>query len=448
MRLPSRFTAALAGLALAVGLVPGSSVPAEARNSNPPTPGAFTGYGFDQCVAPTQKAMDAWLEHSPFQAVGIYISGDSRGCRTQPNLTPTWVSTQLAKGWRLLPIALGPQARCHPSFPRYGDDPTIKAKPGPKGRYPRARRQGRAEAVKNAADARALGLAPGSTIFYDLEGFDHTKRHCRESALAFVSAWNLRMRKLGYVTGLYSSASSGIAMVDAARRNRPGQFNLPQQIWIARWDGVADTSTTYIPEDGWRPGGRLKQYRGDHHETWGGVRINIDSNWLELGQRPSALKEQRCGGTRVSFPRYGVLKPKKNQPARTRALQCLLKETGHYQGRINGKYTKKTRQAARAWQASKGLPVKGRFNRRHWVALHAQGDSPLLKVGATGPAVRRVQRALNAAIAPKVTPRVKVNGLYNQRTEAAMKRYQSKLGHPASGIANRTTWALLQAGRR
>ena len=58
--------------------------------------------------------MDAWLEASPFRAVGIYISGASRGCRDQPNLTPTWVSTQLAKGWRLLPITLGPQAACNP----------------------------------------------------------------------------------------------------------------------------------------------------------------------------------------------------------------------------------------------------------------------------------------------------------------------------------------------
>ena len=73
-------------------------------------------------MAPTQAAMDAWITHSPFRAVGIYISGDSRACRTQPNLSPTWVSTQVARGWRLLPIALGPQASCLDRFPRYKDD--------------------------------------------------------------------------------------------------------------------------------------------------------------------------------------------------------------------------------------------------------------------------------------------------------------------------------------
>ena len=78
------------------------------------TPGDFTGHGFDQCLAPTQSAMNTWWKKSPFSAVGIYISGDSRACRSQPNLSPTWVATQVARGWRLLPIALGPQASCQP----------------------------------------------------------------------------------------------------------------------------------------------------------------------------------------------------------------------------------------------------------------------------------------------------------------------------------------------
>ncbi len=99
------------------------------------TPGNFRGYGFDQCLAPTQKAMDTWLKHSPFLAVGIYISGASRACRDQPNLTPTWITTQLQNGWRLLPITLGPQAPCNPRFPRYGNDHVIDNDPGSGGKY-------------------------------------------------------------------------------------------------------------------------------------------------------------------------------------------------------------------------------------------------------------------------------------------------------------------------
>ena len=109
MSRPAARTARATILSLVVGLVATFSVgslTAPAHAENVVTPGDFTGYGFDQCLGPTQSAMNRWLTHSPFLSVGIYISGDSRACRSQPNLTPRWISTQLRKGWRLLPITL------------------------------------------------------------------------------------------------------------------------------------------------------------------------------------------------------------------------------------------------------------------------------------------------------------------------------------------------------
>ena len=123
---------------------------------NPPTPGNFTGYGFDQCDAPSQAAMDRWLQHSPFLAVGIYISGNSRACRAQPNLTAGWVRRQLAGGWRLLPITLGPQSTCVGRFPRYGKniDPTISN--SSTNDYYAARVQGRDTAIEAVSRARDI----------------------------------------------------------------------------------------------------------------------------------------------------------------------------------------------------------------------------------------------------------------------------------------------------
>jgi len=226
------------------------SVPAEQARvakqlfTNPVTPGTYTGLGFDQCHAPEQYKMDAWLAASPYRAVGIYISGASRGCRDQPNLTPTWISTQLTKGWRLLPITLGPQANCNPGFPRYGTDPVISGKLNQQGQYAKAFSQGTTEASTAVATAQALGIVPGSTLWYDLEGYDVTNTACRESSLWFLSAWTQQLHALGYVSGVYSSAGSGIKSLDDARVLRPGVFTLPDQIWIARWDGQANTSTT------------------------------------------------------------------------------------------------------------------------------------------------------------------------------------------------------------
>ena len=143
-------------------------------------------------------------------------------------------------------------------------------------------------------------------------------------------------------------------MLDDARLQRPGQFALPDRIWIARWDGVANTSTSYIAEDGWRPGGRMKQFKGGHKETWGGVTINIDSNYLELSGTTTApppapvpvpvataVPETHCGGTRVDFPAYYTLKPKAASKARTLALQCLLKEKKRYAGKLTGAYDRR-----------------------------------------------------------------------------------------------------------
>ena len=162
-----------------------------------------------------------------------------------------------------------------------------------------------------------------------------------------------RTKALGYVAGFYSSASSGIKMLDDARVQRPGQFALPDRIWIARWDGAANTSTTYIPEDGWRPGGRMKQYRGGHNETWGGVTINIDSNYIDLGAGSVAAPEGRCPGTRLGFWKYPTLTPAAAQPTRVKVLQCLLTEQGTYSGPLSGTYDAATVAAARAWQASR-----------------------------------------------------------------------------------------------
>ena len=448
-RLPRTFLAA-ATLVLAAPLA--TLVPAGAADQPAPrlasqrqvalaTPGDFTGYGFDQCVAPTQKAMNAWWRKSPFSAVGIYISGDSRACRTQPNLSPTWVATQVARGWRLLPIALGPQASCQPRFPRYADDFRISATPT--GGYAKAAQQGAAEADKNAADATAYGIGPGSTIWYDLEGFDLTNTHCRESALVFTSAWVSRIKALGYVAGFYSSASSGIKMLDDARTKRPGQFALPDRIWIARWDGVANTSTTYIPEDGWRPGGRMKQYLGGHNETWGGVTINIDSNFIDLGAGSVPVPEGRCPGTRLGFWKYPTLTPSAAQPTRVKVLQCLLTEQGTYSGPVNGSYDAATIAAARAWQSKRKFTPTDTFEKRHWTALLSAGARTTVKRGSVGESVHRLQRALNAAGAG----RFRASGVVDAKTEAALRAYQRRLRIPVSGVATRQTWNKLQQGR-
>ncbi len=447
--MPARSTVAAALLGLVMAVVPNVSASAQTDPApNPVTPGDFRGFGFDQCLAPTQRTMDAWLNHSPFLSVGIYISGNSRACRSQPNLTPAWISNQLRKGWRLLPITLGPQASCSTRFPRYDDDPVIDDRPGRADRFPYARRQGRAEAAKTVGDAAALGIEAGSTLWYDIEAFDDRNSRCRESALAFLSAWTNKLHNLHYVSGVYSSAGSGIAVLDDARVERPGVYTMPDMIWLARWDGVANTSSSYVRDDGWVPGGRVKQYEGGHNETWGGVTINIDRNYLDVGRGSVAAPEVHCGGTDLDLERFPALREPgdgyRPAPNKVKALQCLLQERDLYAGKRSGRYNAATIAAAQAWQASHGFPVSTTWSPANWVAVFGEGTRYAQKVGSTGPDVRRVQRALNAA-GPGLERTV--DGIFTRVTARDVRAYQGRVGLRRTGIVNLGTWARLRAGR-
>ena len=420
-----------------------------AATTNRPTPGSFTGYGFDQCNAPTQSAMDSWTEHSPFSAVGIYISGNSRACREQRNLTPTWVARQLSRGWHLLPITLGPQASCSTRYPKYGRTIDPKINPDPTNSYAKARVQARTEADRAVTAAKALGIVAKSTLFYDLEAFDLGNSTCKASALWFVHAWTNRLHELGYKSGFYSSAGSGIKMLDEAHRNTRSTLTLPDMLWIARWDGKANTavSSEYLSATAWLPGGRVKQYLGGHNETWGGVTINIDRNFLDIGRGSVASAETHCGGVPVDLGSYMVLRTPTATytplPGRVRALQCLLTEKKLYAGRIHGRYDLATRRAAQAWQRSKGFPTSSTWGRRDWVSLTSAGTNPVLKFGSYGPAVRRAQRAMNAAM-PRAG--VEITGVFDAATAAHAGAYRLQIGMSSYNIVNSATWARLQAG--
>jgi len=224
----------------------------------------YTGLGFDACSTPSASAMSAWGA-SPYRAVGIYVGGVNEAC-SQPNLSPTWVAEESAAGWVMLPIYVGLQA------PKNGC--------GCAGIVPsQATSEGTAAADDAIDQAEANGISPGNPIYDDMEAYN-TGGTNTQAVLGFLSAWTTELHAHGYLSGVYSSANSGISDLVAA--NGTG-FVEPDEIWIAEWNGQQNTNSASVPSTDWPNHQRIHQYQGGHNATYGGVTINIDSDYVDAG---------------------------------------------------------------------------------------------------------------------------------------------------------------------
>jgi hypothetical protein len=249
-----------------------SALPAPARRPAVASAGGnvFTGLGFDACTAPSSASMAAWKD-SPYRAIGVYIGGDNRGC-SQPNLTASWVSAQTAAGWHLIPTYVGlqaPTSSCSSCAKLSSSHPTP---------------EGEEEAVDAVAQASAIGIGPGSPIYFDMESYSPTSS-ASSATLAFLAAWTDKLHSLGYESGVYSSGASGIADLSAQVGKA---YSLPDNLWFANWNGQASATDSYVSADAWTDHQRIHQYRGGHDESYGGVTINIDNNYVDAATVGSA----------------------------------------------------------------------------------------------------------------------------------------------------------------
>jgi Rv2525c-like, glycoside hydrolase-like domain len=227
------------------------------------SPEAFTGLGFDACAAPSSRAMAAWAA-SPYRGIGVYIGGSNRGC-SQPNLTAKWVEEQVADGWHLIPTYVGLQA------------PTSACSSCAALSTTRAAQQGVEAASDAVEDAIEIGMGPGSPIYFDMEAYTRTTS-ASNAVLTFLSSWTSQLHTLGYVSGVYSSSSSGIADLGRAIGS---SYTLPDHVWAANWNGHQDTLDPYLPSTAWANHQRIHQYRGGHDESYGLTTINIDNNYID-----------------------------------------------------------------------------------------------------------------------------------------------------------------------
>jgi len=207
--------------------------------------------------------MSAWGA-SPYRAVGVYIGGENRAC-SQLNLSASWVSGEAAAGWSFIPIYVGLQAPGACGCAALSTNVSTAAA------------QGASDALSAVDDAQALGIGPGNPIYDDMEGYS-TGASNSAAVTAFLSGWTSQLHAEGYVSGVYSSADSGVR--DLAARWGTG-YAEPDDIWFARWNGAQSTTDPALPAGDWASHQRLHQYSGAHNETYGGATINVDGNYLD-----------------------------------------------------------------------------------------------------------------------------------------------------------------------
>jgi hypothetical protein len=224
----------------------------------------YTGYGFDACTAPSLASLNAWTA-SPYRALGVYIGGANRACG-DGNLSASWVASATAAGWSLLPLYVGLQAPCvsQSSLQKISSNAIT------------ANNQGIAAADDAVTRAGVFGVPAGSPIYLDLEGYATNNASCTKVAQAFATGWDNELRVRGFVAGIYGSAASTIRDISSLG------ISIPDDAWIADWNGDAGVfGDPHVSDSLWTNHQRIHQFKGGHKETWGGVTINIDNDFVD-----------------------------------------------------------------------------------------------------------------------------------------------------------------------
>lgn len=416
------------------GAGPATNAARAVRAPAPAAPRAaarWSGYAFDACRAPSQAVMDRWRTASPFSGVGIYLGGIHRACE-QEHLTPGWVARQLDSGWKLLPIWVGPQASCT------GYDHRIDPSPGRFDRYGLARARGVLEARRAVRAARALGLPRGEVLFYDIEGYDTGLPKCKWSSLAFLEEWTQELHRRGYRSGVYSHVNAAISLLSRTS----SRYVRPDAVWYAWIDRMGDVPTEYVADAAFMHDSRVHQYALDTRVEFGGVEMDIDWNFVSLGATQPATPPIGCDHRAANVEPHTV-RPDDRGP-HVRVVQCLVLPGDRHPVKTSGRLDEVTVRAVRRFQERQGLRATGTVDRATWTSLLARGHEPVLKKGASGEHVARLQRSLRVALGGD---RIAVDGEFGPTTARVVRRYRARLGLEPKDVVTPRVWKALERGR-
>ncbi|MFD3607978.1 peptidoglycan-binding protein [Streptomyces atroolivaceus] len=188
-----------------------------------------------------------------------------------------------------------------------------------------------------------------------------------------------------------------------------------------------------IPKDRAHVIGHSEAPGNDHTDP------GVNWNWTYYMQ---LVGGSDSGADGLSFGSYTTQKKGSTGP-QVKAVQTLLNQQGYEAGAADGIFGSTTESAVRTFQTARGLDADGMVGPKTWTALLSAGTTPALATGSSGEAVKRLQRALTAALGRTVT----ADGAFGANTDKAVRDYQSTRNLSVDGGVGPDTWGALQSGR-
>lgn len=180
-----------------------------------------------------------------------------------------------------------------------------------------------------------------------------------------------------------------------------------------------------------------------HSEAPGADHTDPGPNWDWNHYMELIDGDPGSGGDGLTFPTYTTQQSGSTGP-QVKAVQTLLNAQGYEAGAADGSFGPTTRSAVQVFQRARTLEADGTVGPKTWTALLSAGTTPALAKGASGEAVKRLQRALTAALGTTVN----ADGSFGPATETAVRSYQTSRKLSVDGKVGPATWGLCRAESR
>ena len=120
-------------------------------------------------------------------------------------------------------------------------------------------------------------------------------------------------------------------------------------------------------------------------------------------------------------------------------LQFILNRNFGARISVDGIFGAGTESAVRSFQQANGLSVDGIVGQNTWRTLLSLPPYPTLRQGSRGAYVTFMQRLLESNLVPVGN----IDGIFGERTRAAVQTFQQQKGLAADGIVGNATWNAL-----